>query len=178
LARHVALLRGINLGRNKRVRMARLRELVQSLGYEDVSTYLQSGNVVFTTRDAPQEAAHRIEEQLAREEDLDVDVLVRTRAELAEVVRRNPIGDDAVDRKRYLVVFLSAPPDPALLRQIEAEQFAPERFVAHEREIYTWLPHGVQKARLSHAFWERRLKVVATARNWDTVAGLLRLANE
>jgi uncharacterized protein (DUF1697 family) len=178
MARLIALLRGINLARNKRLAMADLRDLMHGLGYEDARTLLQSGNVVFTASEAPATAARRIEERLARDAGLDVAVLVRTRDELAGVVARDPLREHVTDPRRYLVVFLSETPDPEALREIDPADFQPDRFHAHGDEIYVWHPDGIQNARLTHAFWERRLGVTATARNWNTVEKLLALANE
>jgi uncharacterized protein (DUF1697 family) len=178
MAQLVALLRGINVGRNKRLAMADLRALMVDIGYEDARTHLQSGNVVFSASERPAAAAQRIEEALARDAGMDVAVLVRTRTELARLVRRNPLRAHATDPKRHLVVFLSAKPDPKRLRDIDPAAFEPERFEAHGREIYVWFPDGMQSAQLGHAFWEKRLGVTATGRNWNTVEKLLALADE
>ena len=178
MARQIALLRGINLGPNRRLSMADLRDVMHGLGYEDAKTLLQSGNVVFSAPQAPKTVAGRIENRLARETGLEVDVLVRTRNELAKIVARNPLAEHVTDPKRYLVVFLSAKPKAKALGEVDAAEFEPERFAVEGREIYTWLPGGVQKAKLTHAFWEKRLGVTATARNWNTVEKLLTLADE
>jgi uncharacterized protein (DUF1697 family) len=178
MARQIALLRGINLGKNKRLSMADLRELMHALGYEDAKTLLQSGNVVFTASERPGTVTRRIKARLARDAGIEADVLVRTRDEIAKIVARNPLREQVTDPKRYLVVFLSEKPDPKLLREIDTEQFEPERFHVHGREIYVWLPQGVQKARLTHAFWEKRLHLTATSRNWNTVEKLLAVADE
>jgi uncharacterized protein (DUF1697 family) len=175
MARQVALLRGVNLGARNRIGMARLRELVEGLGYADVRTHLQSGNVVFSARVRPATAARRIAEQLAAE-GLPVDVLVRTAGELDEVVRADPLGDVASNPKRYLVIFLSAAADEGASAELDPGKYEPERFAVCGREVYTWFPDGVQSAKLSQAFWERRLGVRATARNWDTVVALRDMA--
>ncbi len=178
MARLIALLRGINLGRNKRLAMADLRHLMHGLGYEEARTLLQSGNVVFTASEAPGAAVRRIEEGLARDAGLDVRVLVRTRDELARVVALDPLREEVSDPRRYLVVFLSEGPDRRALREIDPAEFEPDRFHAAGAEIYVWHPDGIQNAKLTHAFWERRLGVAATARNWNTVEKLLALADE
>lgn len=157
--------------------MAELRDLMRKLGYEDAKTVLQSGNVVFTASEAPATVARRIEDRLARDAGLEVDVLVRTRDEIAEIVARDPLREHVTDPRRYLVVFLSAAPDPRTLKAVDPAQFEPERFHARGAELYVWLPEGIQNARLTHAFWEKRLGLVATARNWNTVEKLLALAD-
>jgi uncharacterized protein (DUF1697 family) len=172
----VAFLRGINLGARNRIGMADLRAAVEELGYGDVQTHLQSGNVVFTADEKPDVTARRIQAALAERAGLDVHVLVRTSRELASVVERDPLREHVTDPRRYLVAFLSARPDRARLRELDPEAYAPERFHAAGREVYVWVPNGVHRARLTHALLERKLGVVATARNWNTVEKLLALA--
>ncbi len=157
--------------------MARLREVIEALGYRDVRTHLQSGNVVFTSERAPEQAAREIEGAVA-EHLISVPVLVRTRDELAKIVERNPLGDVASDPKRYLVTFLSAPPDRGRLRELDAAAFEPEVFRVVGREAYVWSPGGVRASQLSYAFWEKHFQLTATARNWNTVTKLLTLADQ
>jgi uncharacterized protein (DUF1697 family) len=158
--------------------MARLREVVEGLGYDDVRTHLQSGNVVFATRAAPGAAAGAIEKAIAEHLGHEVKVLVRSRDELAKVVERNPLGEHASEPAKLHVTFLSARPDRRRLREVDPADFEPDVFRAGGREIYAWYPNGVQKTKLSHAFWEKRLGLVATSRNWNTVTRLLALADE
>lgn len=177
--RHVALLRGVNVGGNNRVPMATLRELMHDLGYAGVRTHLQSGNAVFSApRTPPERAAQEIEEQLARRLALNVRVLVRSGQELARVVATNPLPQAVSEPARLLVNFLSAAPDPELLGELAPADFEPDLFGVGEREIYVWCPEGVRATRLSYAFWEKRLGVTATARNWNTVTRLLALTEE
>jgi uncharacterized protein (DUF1697 family) len=175
-SRQVALLRAVNLVRRNRIAMGDLRDLIHGLGYERARTLLQSGNVVYDSQDTPEKASERIRVALARELGLDVGVLVRTQADLKKIVAHNPLAGEATDPKRYMVTFLSDKPPAGLVGEVDASQYEPERFAVNGREIYTWFPDGVQGARLTHAFWERRLKLTATARNWNTVEKLLAMA--
>lgn len=177
--RQVALLRGVNVGGNNRVPMAHLRELMGELGYEGVRTHLQSGNAVFSaSATTPERAAQEIEGQLAQRLGLNVRVLVRTGEELARVVDANPLPEATSEPARLLVNFLSAAPDPDRLRALVPADFEPDVFGVGEREIYVWCPEGVRATKLSYAFWEKRLGVVATARNWNTVTKLRELVEE
>jgi len=176
--RQVALLRGINLGRNKRIAMADLRKLVEGLGYEEVRTHLQSGNVVFTTADSPARAAKAIEGELDAKLGMDVRVLIRTDRELAGVVERNPLGDVMTDPTRLFVTFLSAKPDARRVRGIDPSKFVPDVFRVGDREVYVWCPNGYAGTKLNHAFWEKQLGLTGTARNWRTVTRLLELARD
>ncbi len=171
MARLVALLRGINLGAKRRVPMADLRALMGELGYEDVRTVLQSGNVVFTGAKGTAQA--KLEAAIADRFGFEVDVVLRTVEELAAVVDHDPFGDVAVDLKRYFVVFLSGTPDAGRLAEIEAEDWSPDAFRAHGSELYAWCPDGMQGSRLMKALGKPGLAATATFRNMSTVKKLL-----
>ena len=171
----VVLLRGINVGRHKRVKMADLRALLEDAGYRDVRTLLQSGNVVLATDEDPGRAVERIEATLAERLGFAVDVVVRTGEELAAVVAANPLGDIATDGSRHFVVFLSHAPEQGALAALESREFAPERWVARGRELFLWCPAGVQDSLLMKAATDLRGGPTATARNWNTVTKLLDL---
>jgi uncharacterized protein (DUF1697 family) len=178
MSRHIVLLRGINLGAKRRVSMPDLRELLGGLGYEGVRTHLQSGNVALTSKASPARLTGTLEQQLAESLGFDVDVVVRTRDELAAVVDRDPLGDVASDPKRYQVSFLSAKLAPGVAKQLTDADVAPERVVVSGREIYAWHPNGIQRSPLAKLLTAERLGVTATARNWNTVVKLLALADE
>ena len=172
------LLRGINLGSRNRIAMPELREALAEAGFGDVKTYVQSGNAVVSSRASADSVARKVKRLLAHRFGLDIDVVVRTRAELAGVVRRNPLGDVAKDPKRYQVSFLTAKPDPKVVRKLEALAAGGERLVASGRELYAWHPKGVARSKLWAALAGRGLGVTATARNWTTVTKLLELADD
>ncbi len=173
--RYVALLRGINVGGNKRIAMAQLRKLLVTLGLPDVRTHLQSGNALFTSELAEDELAREIEQGIAREFDMDVRVLVRSRDELREVVEADPFRETATDPSRYLVAFLSAAPAAEVVAGIDPTAYAPDRFVFGRREIYLWYPNGMLASELPKALSDKRLGVTSTTRNWRTVTKLLEL---
>jgi uncharacterized protein (DUF1697 family) len=175
--RQIVLLRGVNLASRNRVSMPELRELLTEAGYGDVQTYVQSGNVVLTSSAAPERVARAVEQHIATGFGIDVDVLVRTRDELAEIVERNPLGDVAKDPKRYQVSFLSAPLDGEAISRLEAVAAPSERLVAAGRELYAWHPAGVARSKLWARLAGKDLGVKATARNWTTVTRLLALAD-
>jgi uncharacterized protein (DUF1697 family) len=178
MTRYVALLRGINVGPHKRVAMADLRALMAELGYGDVQTLLQSGNVVFVADDPPEQVERDLEQKIAAELGVETRVVVRTRDELASVVKRDLLGDIASDPKRYQVSFLSAEPKPEVARELAALDFAPERWVFSGREIYAWHPDGIHSSKLAKQLSDRRLGVIATARNWNTVVKLLAMMGD
>jgi uncharacterized protein (DUF1697 family) len=176
MPRYVALLRGINVGRAKRVAMADLRDLLAALGYSEVRTHLQSGNAVLTGPDAaPSEHAARIEAAIGERLGLDVRCVVVTADELRGVVAGHPFADVATDGSRMMALFLSAVPDAGLLAAHDPVALDPERARLGHRVIYQWCPDGVLAAPPVAAFVEKHLGVHVTARNWNTVTKLATL---
>jgi uncharacterized protein (DUF1697 family) len=176
--RQVVLLRGVNVGAHNRIPMASLRELLREAGFADVRTYVQSGNIVLSSDASPAALAQACERLITEGFGLSIDVLARTREELAAVVRRNPLAQVAIDPKRYQVSFCSAEPAPELVQRLDALAAPPEQFVAVGRELYAWHPDGIARSRLWAALGGRRLGVTATARNWATVTTLLAMADD
>jgi uncharacterized protein (DUF1697 family) len=175
--RQIVLLRGINLGPRHRISMPDLRKLLTEAGFEEVQTYLQSGNVVLSSRLTPDKLAGRCQQLMADTLGLDVPVVTRTRDEIADVVRRNPLGEVADNPKRYQVTFLSSELDGDRLEQLAARAAPTERLVAVGRELYAWHPEGIARSKLWAALAGQGLGVTATARNWSTVTSLLELAD-
>jgi len=177
LMRQVVLLRGVNLGPRNRIAMAALRNELAAAGLQDVSTYVQSGNIVLSSDAPPDQLARDCEQLVSNAFGLRIEAVARTRDELAAVVQRNPLADVAVNPKRYQVSFLSAEPDPDALRACEAAAAPQERLVAIGRELYAWHPDGVGRSRLWAKLAGPALGVTATARNWSTVTALLAMAD-
>jgi uncharacterized protein (DUF1697 family) len=175
--RQIALLRGINVGPHKRVAMGELRELLSGLGYGDVRTLLQSGNVVLSSRVQGERLERALQEQIAEGLGVNTPVLTRTREELADVVGRNPLAAIVTDPKRHQVHFLSGEPAADVVRELTAMDVAPEQLAISGREIYVWHPEGIQNSPVAKLLSERRLGVSPTARNWNTVTKLLELAD-
>jgi uncharacterized protein (DUF1697 family) len=173
---YVALLRGINLGARNKVSMANLRALVESAGGEDVSTYVQSGNVVFESSVSAADLTRGIEQQIKRDLGLDVTVLVRTKAQLAKVLVGNPFAGGGTDPKKLHVTFLADAPDRDRVREIEAKPFEPDEFHVAGLEVYLHCPNGYGRSKLSNMYFEKQLDVPATTRNWNTVTNLVELS--
>jgi uncharacterized protein (DUF1697 family) len=172
VARQIVLLRGINLGAKRRVSMPTLREVLEGAGYEDIQTYVQSGNVVLSTSKPAKQTARAVEKLIKEHFRLDVPVVVRTKGELGAVVKANPLEGVAKDPKRYQVTFFEAKPDSKLIRKLD-ELAVPEERLAHSgREIYAWHPAGVARSKV----WNELARSGGTSRNWTTVTKLLDLA--
>ncbi len=178
MARLIVLLRGVNLAGHNRVSMPKLREALEESGFEKVSTYVQSGNVVLSSAASPKRVGSQVERLLAERFGLDIRIVVRTRAQLAAVVKRNPFGKVATNPKLYPVTFLEKAPPAEVVRKLEAAAAAKEQVVQLGRELYAWHPDGVGRSKLAVLMSGKRLGVTGTARNWRTVARLLELADE
>ncbi|MGI8507192.1 MAG: DUF1697 domain-containing protein [Solirubrobacteraceae bacterium] len=176
--RQIVLLRGINLGSTRRVAMPALRELLTGAGYEDVRTYVQSGNVVLSSDAPPRELERDCAKLISAGFGFEVPVAVRTRDELAEVVKRNPLAKVATEPKRYQVSFLSEELDAKTVTKLQELAAEPERLVVIGREAYAWHPEGVARSKLWNKLAGKGLGVSATARNWTTVSTLLAMADE
>jgi uncharacterized protein (DUF1697 family) len=175
MPRYAAMLRGINVGGHKRIAMADLRRLFEGLGAENVQTYVQSGNVVFDSATAnPAELARRIREAIQADLGHDIAVLLRTHAEMAAVASTRPFGSD--DDAHLYVTFLADVPEPSRARALDAAAFAPDEFEIRGAEAYLHFPNGYGNSKLTNEWFEKRLGVAATTRNWRTVNALAQLS--
>ena len=175
---HVALLRGINVGRAKRVAMADLRALVAELGYGDVRTLLNSGNVVFAVPKSMRgNPAPRIENAIVARLRISSRVTVLTAAEVDAVVRENPLGKVAMDPSRLFVAVPAGQADRLRLKPLTRQDWAPDVFAIGKRVAYLWCPQGMMESELAGAVG-KLLGDAVTTRNWATITKLHALAND
>lgn len=171
--RYVVLLRGINVGRAKRIAMADLRAMLADLGYTDVRTLLNSGNVILTGGDG--DHASTIRTAITDRFAMDVRCLVLTGERLRGIVDGHPFVEIADNGSRMFAHVLSAAPDPALLAEHDPIALDPERARMGDRVIYQWCPDGSLEAPPVATYAEKHLGVRVTARNWNTITKLLDL---
>jgi uncharacterized protein (DUF1697 family) len=171
---YVSLLRGVNLGPTSQISMPALKQAYEDHGFESVATYIRSGNVVFSSPEDPDAVRARIEEAIASRFDLQVDVVVRSREEMADVLRRNPFGD--ADPAHLAVVFLSAEAPAELTDKLAALDLGSDEYAVDGREIYLRLPNGFGRSKLATRMSGLRDPVVGTVRNWRTVSKLADLS--
>jgi len=175
--RHVALLRGINVGGKNKLPMTTLANLFTVEGATDVTTFIQSGNVVF---DAPKKLADtlagRIERRIEKELSLRVPVVLRSAVEIAAVVARNPFLAAGHDPDALHVMFLAAQPTPAQARALDPSRSPGDELALVGRDLYLRLPNGVARTKLTNAYVDKALATVSTVRNWRTVLKLVELA--
>jgi uncharacterized protein (DUF1697 family) len=173
----VSLLRGVNLAGHNRVKMDALRSVYESLGFQDVETLLQSGNVIFRTKEADlARLRKKIESAIERACGFRCDVILRTTADLRQVIAKNPFAKrSGIDPARFLVTFLTDEPSADACEKCLAIPAAPEELKIHGRELYIYFPNGLARPKLSIPRVEKTLQTSGTGRNWNTVQKLLEM---
>ncbi|HWE66835.1 MAG TPA: DUF1697 domain-containing protein, partial [Acidimicrobiales bacterium] len=170
---YVALLRSVNVAGHGRLAMADLKASFVSLGYRDVSTYIQTGNVIFST---PGRSTARLRADIERQLETDFgrtpDVMVRTVADLARVINTSPYPKAGADPSRHHVTFLAQAPDRAHLADFSPPPSGRDELVIIGQEVYVHTPDGYANTKLTGTLLERRLGVTSTTRNWNTVTKL------
>jgi uncharacterized protein (DUF1697 family) len=174
--RQVAMLRGINLGPNRRIAMGDLRQLLGDAGFGHVKTYVQSGNIALSATAKPARLETELAALIEQRFGFAVPVVVRSRRQLQAVVDRDPIPGAADTPNLYQVTFLAAKPSAAAVTRLREAARESERIEVAGREIYTFHPDGVAGSKLSVAIVGKDLGAGATSRNWTTVNRLLEMA--
>lgn len=172
---HIALLRGINVGKAKRVAMADLRALCEGLGYGGVTTLLNSGNVIFSAPRADATAAAKIQKGIASQIGVSCRVLVLTAAELDRIVAENPFAECETNPSLFQVTVLANAADRAKIAPLAKQEWGAERLGVGSLAAYLWCPNGSLESRSAAAVW-KALGDAATSRNWATIRKLQRLA--
>lgn len=176
----IAMLRAVNLTTHNRIKMDVLRDLCVALKLRNPETYVQSGNVVFSTseRDLGR-VAKRIENAIERNCGFRTNVIVRTAAEMRDVIARNPFAKrSGIEPGKFLVLFLGGDPDPEAQAKAHSIKADPEEFRLLGREVYIYFPNGMGRSKLSTAALERALKTPGTGRNWNSVTKMLEMAEQ
>ena len=177
MAIYIALLRAVNVGQNV-IKMERLRELWSQCGCKNVTTYIQSGNVVFAAEGPPSNWSRAIEQRLAGETRLPVSVILRTPAELKRIIARNPfLKEKGIDCSRLYVTFLGGPSGKDALKKLSEVNAGGDQFRLSGKEVYLYCPDAYGRSKLSNAALEKALSVKATTRNWNTVNKLYEIAS-
>jgi uncharacterized protein (DUF1697 family) len=168
---YVAMLRGINIGPHKRIKMEALRKSFEALGFEQVKTYIQSGNVIFKAGKASAIAlGKKIEARIVSDFGFSASVIVRTSDELGEIIAANPfLKQRGIEYEKLHVTFLSEIPAAPALKKLADFTVAPDQLRCVGREIFLHLPNGFSGSSLWKVPWEKALAVVTTTRNWRTV---------
>jgi uncharacterized protein (DUF1697 family) len=174
---YVSLFRGINVGGHQTIRMDELKDLHESLGLKDVVTYIQSGNVVFTSDDAdPAHLPRHIEDGFAKKFGFHVKVMVRTSAELRDIIANNPFQNQPLKESKWvLVLFLATRPERTALEDLQKTYVGPEELCLIGQELYIYYTNGIGRSKLTGTLIEKKLKTSGTGRNWNTVLQLQKM---
>jgi uncharacterized protein (DUF1697 family) len=176
----ISILRGINLGGRNTVKMDDLRKLFIDLGFINVRTYIQSGNIIYQSKKLTSKQVNEvIESNIKRRFGFDVPAVTLQLEELTEICRSNPFTKDNTKDTSFLhVTFLSARPKAGDINKIKEQDFKPDEFREGGNVIYVYCPGGYGRTKLSNSFFEKKLKVTATTRNWKVTNELLSIAKE
>jgi uncharacterized protein (DUF1697 family) len=174
----VSLFRGINVGGHHKVRMDELKALHEGLGFKEVVTYIQSGNVVFTSDEGDvAQLTRQIEDGFAQKFGFQVKVMVRTAAELEKIVANNPFQIQPMKEvKRILVLLLETRLESVALEEFQKRYDGPEELYLIDQEIYIYYPDGMGRSKLASPLLEKMLKTAGTGRNWNTILQLQKLS--
>jgi len=174
----ISMLRGVNVGGHNLIKMDALRALYESLGLQDSQTYVQSGNVVFRTKERDlSRLARQIENEIERRFGFRPGVILRTSSDLRDVIRKNPFAPCGLDPSKLLVTFLATDPAPNAREAILRIKPDPEELRVAGRELYIYFPDRIGRSKLPPLL-DRILKNSGTARNWNTVTRLLAMAEK
>jgi len=174
--KYVALLRGVNVSGKNILPMKELAEIFREAGCADVSTFIQSGNVLFSAgRNAESTLPDKISDRIAARFGYRIPVVLRSMEELRRAIAANPFLEPGADEKALYIYFLRELPSEEAVASLDAGRSAPDRFLVRGREIYLHLPNGMARTKLTNAWLDSKLKTVSTARNWNTTLKLLAL---
>jgi uncharacterized protein (DUF1697 family) len=177
---YISILRGINVSGRNKISMADLKKLYEDLKLQDVTTYIQSGNVVFRApKQNDEKLAKKIEDAIHSKYSFDVPVIIRSAEEMRNVVTMNPMmKDKSINPEKLHVTFFATLPEEKKVESIKGIDYCPDNFIIMGKEIFLYCPNGYGITKLSNNFFENKLKVKATTRNWKTVNKLVDIAND
>lgn len=177
---YISILRGINVGGRNAIKMQDLKDLLSKIGLKNISTYIQSGNIIFTFKKAdPKKISALINGQILSQYGFDVPVITMTVDELAQIVKDNPfLNDTKKDPSYFHISFLDSNPLEENIEKISGINYDPDEFVVLNKAVYLYCSGGYGETKLSNKFLETKLKVNATTRNWKTANALLNMADK
>jgi uncharacterized protein (DUF1697 family) len=174
---YIALLRGINVGGNNKLPMKDLAALFERAGCQNVSTYIQSGNVVFRVEaKLAKNLAETMNKAVLKAFKIDIPFIIRDAASLKKTIKATPYSKYTADPKLVHVGFLADKPTSEKVAALESQKFAPDEFQLVGQEVHFYFPKGMGKSKLTSQYFDSRLKTTITIRNWNTVTELLQMA--
>ena len=179
LNRHISLLRGINVSGRKKIKMPALRALYESLGWQNVASYLQSGNLLFDCEEVDAGIlVTQIQSLIKDHYNFDVPVIMRTPADIRRIIENNPFLAQGEEITKLYVTFLGEPPTAEQLDALEMPANISDEMSVGEQELFIFCPDGYARTKLNNNFFERKLKMPATTRNWRTINKIFQIATK
>jgi uncharacterized protein (DUF1697 family) len=179
LIKQIAILRGINVGGRRKILMSELKELLKELGLKEIETYIQSGNVIFSTKSVEENflLEEKIESSIKKRFNFDVPVIIRTVDELKKTILENPFtNNEEIDINCYYLTLLKKYPELDNIEKIERYDFSPDQFKIIDRDAYIYCSGRYSDTKLQNQFFESKLQVQTTTRNWKTILKLIEIA--
>ncbi|MFN8283904.1 MAG: DUF1697 domain-containing protein [Chitinophagales bacterium] len=174
----ICILRGINVSGKNKILMQDLKALFESMSFKNVKTYIQSGNVVFDAK-STKNLETIIQQKIKEQYGFDVPVIIRTVDEITSILKQNPyLKQKNIELDKLHITFLSEQPSKENLTKINTYNFEPDVFEIIGNDVYLHCPNGYGNTKLSNTFFENKLKVTATTRNWKTVNEIAKLCNQ
>jgi uncharacterized protein (DUF1697 family) len=177
MEKYIVFLRGINVSGQKLIKMVELRELLKINGFQNLKTYIQSGNLVFDYEGSKSEIESKIQKLIKESYGFEVPMIVLNKEEMENIFSQNPFNMSETDMKRFCVVFLKSKPDQNLVKEIEGISFDGEELSVIDDKIFLHCPNGFGRTKLNNNFFEKKLKTEATTRNWNTCLKVKELAS-
>jgi uncharacterized protein (DUF1697 family) len=175
----IALLRAVNMAGHNSIKMKELSEMFAGMDHPEAKIFIQSGNVVLQSDDDSDKLSAEIAAAIKQEFDLDIAVMIRTAGEVQELAARNPyLREENFNGSKMAVVFLNKVPSAEALKKMEEINFPPDKYCIDGKEIFIYCPNGFGRSKLSTNFFERKLNVFGTARNWKTINSILDIAEK
>jgi len=179
MTKHISILRGINVGGKRKILMADLKSLYSKLGYKNVISYIQSGNVIFDAKETDhQKIEAKIYKAINKAYGFEVPVVVRSVEEIKHAVANNPFAKNKTETESLHLTFLKEIPSTENLEKIATYDYSPDKFKIIDKDVFLICSGKYHKSKLTNNFFEKKLKVAATTRNWKTVNKLLELSQE
>ncbi|HBC38113.1 hypothetical protein SDC9_79836 [bioreactor metagenome] len=176
MTKYIVLLRGVTPTGKNRVPMAQLRQLLAESGFQNVQTWIQSGNVILYSELSVEEVVKRVNKIIKESIGADLKIIVKTPAEIETVIAENPFGK-RYDISRVFFTLFNDTPDINLVTALQAQDFGPDEFIFTPHAIYLFIPGSAAKTKLNNNFLERKLKIDTTTRNFNTLSKLIALSS-
>jgi uncharacterized protein (DUF1697 family) len=173
--KYVVFLRGVNVGGNGTIKMSELKASLEDHGIENVSTYINSGNIVLQSGGSAWKTEEIVKAIISKKFGLSIEMIIKTQAELEKILASDPYSAEESEGSKRLVAMLSAAPGDTAFLQLKEDPRITENYYGKEDLLYIYYSNGAGTSKFSNVYIEKKLKVIATSRNWNTLVKMLKL---